>query len=211
MIYKLARFYCQHRWAVGAAHLATVIALFVLCFNSRTMLEFATSLSRLPADVRIRMDLFALVLLGSAYATLVLELALRQYWQDSKGARLRNALLGLWESTCHNEGQEQRRMQLVVSFENDAVYGRIAAGSADKATTERVEITDIVAGDVFLLHTRSAPRDRQQPAAQPSAWQLEFVASAMREPYLVAWRDDAGQGKLERDRQYVMLYKSPGS
>jgi hypothetical protein len=207
MLYNIVRFYCQHRWVVGAAHFGMVIVLFVVCFTSHTVLEFATSLSRLPADVRIRMYLFALVLLASVYATLVLDLTLRQQWEDSKGARLHDVLLGVWESTGHNEGREQRRMQLVVSF--DAVYGRIATGTADEATTERVEITDVVAGDLFLLHTSRAPTNRQQ-AAQPGTWRLEFVAPAMREPYLVAWRDDAGQGNAEREPQHVTLRKLPG-
>jgi hypothetical protein len=209
MLYNIARFYCRHRWVVGGVHVVTLLFLFVVVFNTPAMLQFATSLSRLPEDVRIRMYLFTLVLLASVYATLVLDLSLRHYWEDSKGARLRDTLLGVWESSQHNRGQEQGRLQLVVSFEDDAVYGRITSGTAAEAMAERVEITDIVVGDVFVLRATSVPTDRSRSsAARTSDWRLEFVASATREPYLVAWRNDGGQGDAGPIPQHVTLYKS---
>jgi hypothetical protein len=206
MFQALLRFYYHHRWAVVVAHVVIVTLLFVVYFNSRTMLELARFLSALPEDVQLRVYLFALILLTGTYATLLLDLSLRHKWEDSKGARVFAKLLGNWKGTHHTRDQEPRAVEVVASFEGNGVYARITTHVNDTATVERVEITDVLAGEVYSLQAVMASgEDHYSTNARRATSQLVFVMPKDLAPHLVERLGDAGQGGVVRDPMYILL------
>lgn len=189
---RLFGLFGRHWWAVGVAHIVSVLVLFTLFINTRPIIELARSFSRLPENDRVGISLLVLALLTGTYAILLLELSIRQRREERQGRRMSAALIGFWESSLSQAGDDGARLSVVVSPNDRSarLHVRLSTAVGREAHGEPAAITTVHAGEVFVMRTSVAPGDdRSGRHGQAQLRQLELVLCDSYEPYLVLRRD----------------------
>lgn len=126
---RLLRLLDHHPWALLVAHVLIVTLLFAVFLSVPPIVERATSFSRQSAELRVMVYLLVLAVLAGLYIILVLSSALRQQSEARTGPRVREALLGLWESSDTQPGAAASRLAVDVWQGDEALLASITATS----------------------------------------------------------------------------------